>query len=108
MKLTPAELAESAARSIKADLELIIRWALSGKDIEPALNDISRFLHAEIENKKSQVITSPYDGISDSEWFEAYDRAADRIFEEEGIEREPTQDEIEHSLECIEEEWRRA
>jgi hypothetical protein len=56
--------------------------------------------HSAIQ-RAPELLESPWPNISDGTYLEAYELAADRIWDREGVEREPTPDEIDTALESI-------
>lgn len=102
-KYSPAQLAKEVARSMVQDLEHVLRLADAGKPISGAVQDMADALTARIMRYRSQIITSPYDNVSDEEWAEAHCEAAQTIYEAEDVERQPTHEEIDAALESMRE-----
>jgi hypothetical protein len=104
-KFTAAETAEGIADALRPALALMLRARDRGQPIEGMLRDLMDTLAAKIPQAATLVISSPYDNVSDDEWRDAYEEAAQTICEREDSEREPTHEEVEHALESMRERY---
>lgn len=98
-KFTAKELARTLASDIRPAIEAAFRVHGLGLSTEASLRDLFDSISAEFAKLKNHVIVSPYSNVSDDAWSEAYEEAAERIYEKEGADREPTFEEIDRMLE---------
>jgi hypothetical protein len=100
-KFTLSGASSSIALDLQEQISLMIRLRKQGHPVYALAADLADLIVAEVHRVARHVVTSPYQDVSDSDWREAYEEAAQDIYEREDIEREPTQEEIDHALESI-------
>jgi hypothetical protein len=102
-KYTPDQLARGIAEGMLPHLRRLIRLAIAGQPLQPALTDLKERLEYVLPQQVSRALVSPYCDVSDDAWLEAYETACIEIYEREDREREPSREEVDHALECIRE-----
>jgi hypothetical protein len=104
-KYPPRELSQLMGKANAPEYEHLLRLAEAGRfvELDRALADHAEALRAQILNHRNQVIVSPFSNVSDEEWAEAREEAARVLWEVQGVDRSPTDDETEAALESLRE-----